>query len=291
VVRWSAQGRGKHYSAMRGILESVARVVYAGGWPGRLWGYLPGRVEVDLLCHDLPLLPARVGVPRPELRIAFMSDLHVGPLTPPALLDRAFARVTNLCPDVLLLGGDYVYLDATPSVLDALERRIRAVPAAVKLAVFGNHDLWTDHDAIERALRRAGAAVLVNQSIRLPAPFDDVAIVGLDEPWSGEPDRELALRGTEDAALVVGLAHSPEAVPLLMGSRVRLLLCGHTHGGQVALPSGPLLVHGAHGRLWPSGLHTLGPMQLFVSRGLGAVELPFRIGARPDVSLFRLRSE
>ena len=62
-------------------------------------------------------------------------------------------------------------------------------------------------------------------------------------------------------------------------------MCGHTHGGQVALPSGPVVVHGKHGRMYPAGLFDVGPMKLFVSRGLGAVDLPIRAYARPDVAL------
>ena len=66
------------------------------------------------------------------------------------------------------------------------------------------------------------------------------------------------------------------------------MLCGHTHGGQIALPSGPVIVHGRLGRRWPSGLHLIGDMHLFVSRGLGIVDIPLRANAPPDVALFTL---
>ena len=284
----SQRGRGKHFSPRRGTLEAIARIAYAGGWPGRLWGALPGRSDVDVLRHEIDLLPARVGGRR-ELRLVFLSDLHIGPLTPRRLLDRAFEHVSRLQPDVLVLGGDYVFLEATNAVARELQDRVASVPARVKLAVLGNHDLWTRHDRLQAALERAGAQVLVNQGMRLPAPFEDVAFIGLDDVWSGEADARKALDEVAGAPLILGVAHSPEAVPLLNGSGVRLLLCGHTHGGQVALPSGPILVHGPHGRLWPSGFHGLGSMNLFVSRGLGNVDLPIRLGARPDIGFFRLR--
>ena len=60
---------------------------------------------------------------------------------------------------------------------------------------------------------------------------------------------------------------------MLQGRGLALLLCGHTHGGQIALPSGPIVVHGEHGRRWPAGLYQLGDMSLFVSRGLGSVSI------------------
>jgi len=269
------------------VLEKVARVVYARGWPGRAWGHVPGRLAVDLIQHELSILPARTDRAR-ALRVAFASDLHIGPLTPPALLDRAFALLTAARPDLLVLGGDYVYLEATPAVARELEERVAAVPAMVKVAVLGNHDLWTRHDLLEQALRRAGATVLINDSTFLSPPFDDVAVAGLDDPWTGRPDVDQALGGTGAASLTLGVVHSPEAMPLLVGRGLGLLLCGHTHGGQIALPGGPIVVHGKLGKRFPSGMFREGDLPFFVSRGLGAVELPFRAYARPDVSLFTL---
>jgi hypothetical protein len=285
-----AVGRGANYSRKRGLMESLARAIYREGWAGRLWGRLPGRVTVDLIEHRLAILPAGAGpgAPARSLRIAFASDFHIGPLTSPALLDNAFALLTAARPDVLILGGDYVFLDATPKMARELEKRVAAVPAAVKLAVLGNHDLWTRHDLIEAALQRAGARVLINQAAWLPAPFDDVAIIGLDDPFTGKPDPAPALRQSVGAALRLGVVHSPEGLPLLLGHGIGLMLCGHTHGGQVALPSGPIVVHGKHGRRFPAGLFDVGDLRLFVSRGLGSVDLPFRLYARPDVSVFTL---
>ena len=273
----SGVGRGVRYSRKRSFLESVARVVYRGGWAGRAWGRLPGRCGVELIAHQLPVLPAgRGSAGARSLRVAFASDLHIGPLTPPRLLDNAFALLSAACPDVLVLGGDYVFLDATPAVARELEERVAAVPATVKVAVLGNHDLWTRHDLLEQALRRAGAVVLVNQALRLPSPFGDVALVGLDDPLAGQPDADAAFREAAGAALTIAVAHSPEAMPLVAGRGVPLLMCGHTHGGQIASPFGPIIVHGTHGRRFPAGLFTVDDLHLFVSRGLGNVELPMR---------------
>ncbi|MEP6655366.1 MAG: metallophosphoesterase [Myxococcales bacterium] len=307
----SRVGRGARYSRKRAFLEVVARAVYAGGWAAKVWGALPGRTTVDLVEHRLPLLPVHpmpmpmpmplphgapgVGVAVPSLekrvlRVAFASDLHIGPLTPSRLLDNAFALLASARPDVLVLGGDYVFLDATPAMARELEHRVAAVPAPVKLAVMGNHDLWTRHDLIEESLRRAGATVLVNQGMRLPPPFDDVAFVGLDDAFTGQPDLEPALRDAGGAPLTIAVAHSPEVLPLVAGKGIPLLMCGHTHGGQIASPRGPILLHGRQGRRYPAGLFQLPDLHLFVSRGLGNVELPVRVFARPDVCLFTLVS-
>jgi len=275
---------------MRGLVESALGLAYSFSWPARAWGAVPGATDVDLIRHELAMLPA--GIDRPPLRMAFVSDIHIGPTTPPRTLDNAFRILADAAPDVLVLGGDYVYLDVTEAIARRLEDLVASVPARAKLAVLGNHDLWTRHELIEDALARAGATVLVNTAVRLPAPYSDVAMVGLDDPWTGRPDPEQAFAVHPDAGLCITVCHAPEGLPHLLGRGVALMLCGHTHGGQVALPGGPLIVHGRYGRKWPSGLHRIeGDLQLFVSRGLGGAELPIRTYAPPDVTLFTLTTK
>src|SRR5204863_7441782 len=129
--------------------------------------------------------------------------------------------------DVLVLGGDYVFLEVTRAMAARLTALVASVPAAVKVAVLGNHDLWTDQTVIERALEAGGVRVLVNQSFRLPAPHDDVAIVGLDEPWTGDPDPARAFADT-GAAVNIAVAHAPEGIPFVEHRGASRLLCGHT---------------------------------------------------------------
>jgi uncharacterized protein len=266
------------------MIEAVLRVAYRGDWPARAWGLVPGATRVDVVRHTLPLLPAN-GSPRRPLRLAFASDLHLGPTTPQRTLDHAFDALAAIEPDVLLLGGDYVFLDATPRLVDELARRIEMVPAKLKLAVMGNHDLWTRHDLIEQALARVSVRVLINEAVRLPPPWDDVAILGIDEPWTGDPDANAAIAACGDAALKLAIAHAPEAMPMLRGRGVSLLMCGHTHGGHLALPGGrPIAIWGAEGRRYPHGLHAFDDLHMFVSRGVGGVEIPFRTWAPPDVA-------
>ncbi len=290
MLKLRATGRGRHYTPLRGLVESLQSAAYAGAWPARILARIPAAARVSVIEHRLALRPA--DSERPPLRIAFASDLHVGPLTPAALLENAFRLLADAAPDVLALGGDYVSLDVTDRAAAVIESLVAAVPARTKLAVLGNHDLWTRHEVIERALDRGGARVLVNQAVRLPPPHDDVAIVGIDDAWTGAADPDRAFSETDGASLKVVLTHAPECLPMVAGRGSRLLLCGHTHGGQVATPWGPVVVHGRHGRKRPHGLY--GPldgpdgMYLFVSRGLGNSDLPLRAFAPPDVAVFTI---
>jgi predicted MPP superfamily phosphohydrolase len=285
MLKLRSGGRGGSFSIFRGLAESLQSVLFARRWPARLLDRIPAATRVTLIEHALRLSPP--GRAQPPLRLVFASDLHIGPLTPPRLLDHAFRLMAQAAPDVLVLGGDYVFLEVTPAMARELEERVAAVPARTKVAVMGNHDLWTDDALIERALARAGARVLINDALRLPAPHDQIAIVGLDEPWTGRPDGARAFAAT-DAPIKIAVSHAPEGFPFVEGRGAGLLLCGHTHGGQIALPRGPVVVHGPLGRRWPSGLHRVGDLQLFVSRGLGAVDVPLRAYAPPDVTLFTI---
>src|SRR5439155_19983168 len=181
----------------------------------------------------------------PPLRIASASDFHAGAPTHARLLDDACASLAALEPHVLLLGGDFVSVRAR--YIERLAPRIAAIPAPYgKFAVLGNHDLRAHHPTIVAALDRAGVAMLTNRGVQLARPFDDIAVCGLDDILLGQPDADLAFDGSHGIRVV--LMHSPDGLRTLAGREFDVVLCGHTHGGQVAWPSGrPISIPG--GRL------------------------------------------
>lgn len=277
-------------------MERVLSVLYTGGWAARLWALVPGATRVSLIEHSLSIPGRENG--RPPLRIAFASDLHLGPTTPREVLDAAFARIESTRPDVLALGGDYVFLGATKEKVRELQARVMRVTAPVKLAVLGNHDFWARPERLEDCLTQAGVRVLVNDSVRLPPPHDDVAVIGLDDPLTSrritdkialQEGVDAALARVADAPIKIALCHSPDGYPEVKGRGVQLLLCGHTHGGHIALPGyRPLFIPGPHGRLWPHGRHDVDGVTIFVSRGVGGSLVPMRTYAPPDVALITI---
>jgi len=122
----------------------------------------------------------------------------------------------------------------------------------------------------------------------LPPPFDDIAICGLDDVALGSPNPSLAVDPPAGTRIV--LMHSPEALHSLGDRDFDLALCGHTHGGQVAWPSGrPVLIPGGElNRRYASGLFHLSERdsrKMLVSRGVGCSTLPVRLFAKPEVHL------
>jgi uncharacterized protein len=269
------KGRGAKYSQARHVVEWMFANAYRGAWPARMVHALGLQRPVQVREHRVALR-RWVG---PELRVVFASDLHAGPTTHPSVLDEAFAKIAAAKPDVLLLGGDYVFLSAEH--IHHVADRLSEIKTRI-YAVMGNHDLWADDANIAAALTAAGARVLVNERVDL----GPCALVGLDDPWTGE--RAMPPFRDDDAVRIV-LVHAPEAMLYLENARFDLALCGHTHGGHIALPGGvPILVPGPASRRFAHGRYDLGNRTLIVSRGVGSTEVALRLYADPDILVVTL---
>jgi uncharacterized protein len=263
------------------LAEMLYDIVYAGGWPAVFARPLGLAGTLRVAEETIALAAARA---LPPLRVGFLSDLHAGPATHPRLIRDACEAVRAWRPDLLLLGGDFVSFHARHA-RDLVEP-LAAIEAPLgKLAVLGNHDVIGDETFIMAQLARAGVRTLVNENVRLAAPWDDVWICGLDNPEEGKPDGRRALAGASGTRIV--LMHSPDGLHALEGSAYALAICGHTHGGQFVLASGRALIsfHGPLSQQYiRAGRFTLeGGGTLLVSRGIGQGSLPMRRGADPEV--------
>ncbi len=262
----------------------AGRLARSSPFARRLWSILsrPGRLVV-------PHYRVEVSTDRGEggkLRIAFASDFHAGLQLHPDGFRSVCQAIDAAQPDVLLLGGDYVSSDLTG--LSELADDLAGLQAPLsRFAVLGDHDTRVNAREIKRVLTSAGYRVLVNETVRLPAPFDQFQIAGLDDVRFGRPD--VAALFDESPGIRLLLAHSPAALPLLRERPFRVLFCGHTHGGQIALPGGtPIyLPHGQFRRKFAFGRFEIGtddsPKTLIVSRGVGCSIVPVRMFAPPDV--------
>ena len=268
-------------------MEVLYGVAYAGGWPSLLARPLglTGRLRVSTHAVTLPSRRAM-----PPLRVAFASDFHAGPSTHPALVRQACETLAAMRPDLLRLGGDFVAFHARH--VERLVAPLAAVEAPLgRFAVLGNHDLMADDAHVVARLAAAGVRTLVNGNARLPAPWDDVWVCGLDEPKEGTPDGDAALAGADGTRLV--LMHGPEGVRWLAGHAFAMGFCGHVHGGQFWLGARPLTSHRGtfnerylRGGLFPPAAGHAGA--LLVSRGIGQTSLPLRRRADPEVHLCTL---
>jgi hypothetical protein len=267
-------------------MERLYDLVYTGGWPSWIARPLGLQGRLRLTTHELTI--ANDGPPVPPLRIAFTSDLHGGPGTHPATIRQACRLLAEVKPQLLLLGGDFVSFHArhVEGVLEAIDQ----IDAPLgRFAVLGNHDLIADDAWLVRRLDSIGVRTLVNENVRLAAPYDRLWVCGLDNTEQGTPDGRRALAGADGIRLI--LMHSPDGLTALGGEPYAMAFTGHVHGGQFVLPGGISLI-GAKGplsqRYLYGGLFELGrPGEriLLVSRGIGQGSLPMRFRANPEVHI------
>ncbi len=232
--------------------------------------------------------------PLSGLRIAQLSDIHLSQFTSQASLLDAVTRVNRLQPDLVVLTGDFVGRDAAyaTGLIDPLRRL-----EAPTFAVYGNHDLWSDRATVGAALAETPIRLLVNESVEAAA---GLTIAGIDDAWSGDLRPEAALRDAPAGNTNLLLCHEPDYIDNIqaIGAPIALQLSGHSHGGQVRLPSmrpdgagmlsrAHILPHMAH--LYPIGLYRVGSHQLYTNRGLGVWPLPYRFNCRPEITIFTLR--
>jgi predicted MPP superfamily phosphohydrolase len=263
-----------------------------------LLGYVGSRT---LVVREVEARVPRLAAEFDGLRIAQISDLHVGPHTSRRFLRSVADTVTAAAPDVIAVTGDLVddrAEDVTPyaTALGSLR-----APLGVFL-IPGNHDVYAGWEAVEAALRRElHATILVNDAEVIRRGSATLAIVGTGDPagagrgrgWSTSdprvgPDVARAMSTVPKDSTVVAFAHNPALWPLLAREGVSLTLSGHTHWGQLALPrlgwslASPFLEHAMGG-------HQIGDALLYINPGTGYWGIPFRIGALPEVTIVTLR--
>lgn len=267
-------------STRKRVTERIQAIIGGNGWPARIARAVGAPASVVTAHHRI--LPGRWAPGAPSLRIAFASDFHAGPTTHPSLWAEACEALEHARPDVLLLGGDFVALEAHHA--DALAERLGRITASLgRYAVLGNHDYYAGPYHVAERLKAAGIQMLTNRNVRLPEPQGHVWICGIDDWGYGEPDADAALSGAEGIRIV--LMHNPSSLMDLGEARFDVALCGHVHGGQIALPGGRAIVvpHGPLSRRYSRGLFRTNGGTLIVSRGIGAVGLPFRAFSTPEV--------
>ena len=258
----------------------VSGAVVAAG----LWAFFEARrVSVRHVVVEVDALPAGYDV----LRIAQISDVHVGSAQSRQRVEAAVALLRQLQPDLIVSTGDLV--DGELHEIDHVAERFGAVEAPLgKFAVLGNHEVYTGIDDSMTFHRRAGLRVLRGEAV---TPVDGLRLVGVDDPAvrrrGGQPliDELRLLPESHDGEIVILLKHQPEVAPGAAG-RFDLQLSGHTHGGQV-FPFG-LLTR----LLYPLGFGRVelpGGSIVYVSRGTGTWGPPLRLAARPEVTLIELR--
>jgi predicted MPP superfamily phosphohydrolase len=235
-----------------------------------------------------------------RLRVVQLTDIHHGPTL---AIDsvRQMVRATNaLNPDLVLLTGDYVY--TSPQYIEPVVRELAQLRARIGIVgVMGNHDWWEDPVRTRRAFAASGIPLIDNDR-RFITPDrrlvrktgEGLCIAGLGDYMEDVARTDEALAQVPAAMPRLLMSHNPDAAEdeayLRERPRVDLMICGHTHGGQIWIPGlGTPIIPSRYGQKYASGFVDGPACKVFVSKGLGTTLLPMRFCVPPEIVAFDLR--
>jgi uncharacterized protein len=255
-------------------------------------------------------------------RIVQLSDLHFGSCTSADHILRALEAVKSVNPDLLLLTGDLIQYGGSgfqhfcavrisPHMfhLTRYRRGVRALaehlaelfatvsPPDGKLGVFGNHDYHEGHGTITRKL---GPSILwlKNSSTNIQRGEFKLLFAGVDDIRHGKPSIKRTMNSLAaeaegaDSVCKILIAHNPDITTLPhaeMLDDVDLIVCGHTHGGQICLPGRKPLLTRTKQRQFVAGLQRFRNTPIYISRGVGYGGLPFRLFCPPEITVITLK--
>jgi uncharacterized protein len=216
-------------------------------------------------------------------RIVFLADIHHGKCFSTEKL-RGLVEMTNAMePDIILLGGDYVDRDSARIESFFNEAADLNAPLGV-YGVLGNHDRWTDGVLSEKCMEDAGITLIDNRAVWVEHNGARIRIGGVGDLTTSTQDLMPLIEGTHVGDLTILVTHHPDYMLVMPKNLVDLMLCGHTHGGQISY-------RGKWVPRWPgeakfkylTGVIKEGNTTLIVSNGIGTVGPPIRICAAPQI--------
>jgi uncharacterized protein len=274
----------------RRVLQAAGNLALATPFAALAYGALIERLDFHVREVDVPIpgLPDDLD----GLRLLHLSDIHLSPFLSEAELARVIDAANGLHPHLAAVTGDLISHRGDP--IDACIRQLARLKAdAGVVACMGNHEHFAqleDYTAARAA--RVGIAFLRGQSRPLRFGKATLNVAGVDyQPLNKKSGY---LRGA--GRLVVPgetnllLSHNPDVFPVAAQQGYNLMLSGHTHGGQVSVEIFDQAVNPA--RFFTHfvyGLYRQGSAAAYVTRGIGTIGIPARIGAPPEISLLRLR--
>ncbi|MEE8106195.1 MAG: metallophosphoesterase [Planctomycetota bacterium] len=249
-------------------------------------------VSVDVPVRDLPAAFA-------GYRIAQISDLHWGCGVSADQIEEAVSLALEGGPDLIALTGDFLHRGGDTGDAErvaGLLRRLSANDGVV--AVLGNHDhdvyrsgggapAYDKSSRLRTALAARGIDVLEDRTRTVKRGDAAIQVAGFGDLWAGRFDSTAG--APAEGAVSIALSHNPDTAPDLWRAGHRLILSGHTHGGQVCVPFlGPPILPVAL-REFAAGLYERADRHLYVNRGVGWLAR-VRCFVRPEVTLLTLRT-
>jgi len=284
--RW-LQIQSGHSPGRRTFLRASQAVLLATPPIVTGYGVFIQRVNISLREQDLafPGLPKELD----GLRIAQLTDIHLSPFLSERELARAVDIANETRPHLALVTGDLISTAHDP-LDDCLRHLARLRAEGGVFGCLGNHEIYANaEDYVEEHGARLGIRFLRSRAERLQFGGVALNLAGVDYQASRKPYLVGAHRLVAPGDFNILLSHNPDVFPVAARQGYNLTIAGHTHGGQVRVE----ILHqdlniARFFTPYIDGLYRRGDAAIFVSRGIGTIALPARIGAPPEVNLLRL---
>ena len=231
-------------------------------------------------------------------RIVQFSDIHLGFQYNLPQFERLVKKINALHPDLIFFTGDLMDTPNKYLEINKLVPILQLLKAPLgKYCVFGNHDHGGYGSEIYRnIMRTADFTVLLNES--KPLKHKDgsrIYLLGIDDAMLGHPSLKNALKNVPQNMFKLLLSHAPDLAEAASQYQIHWQLSGHSHGGQVKIPFVGALITPPFAQTYTEGLYKIAesdanPLMLYVNRGIGTTRLPFRFMAKPELTVFTLKS-
>jgi predicted MPP superfamily phosphohydrolase len=228
-----------------------------------------------------------------EIRVLHLSDFHASPVVDLKFIEHAVELGVSLKPDVVCLTGDFITrkYDEFGEYARILAKLSAAAPT---FACMGNHDggSWVrrwgyaDWTLVAEMLRNAGVTLLHNRAEQAKVNGRRIQFVGVGDLWSRELDATKAFRETEKEAPTILLSHNPDSKIAVADFSWKLMLSGHTHGGQCKIPLLGTPFAPVADKRYVAGLKPWRDRWIHVTKGVGNLH-GLRFNCRPEVTLVR----
>ena len=223
--------------------------------------------------------------PEKRIRLVFFSDLHIGEAMTPDYIARAVKLIQDQQPDLILCGGDFIDHRAVYAYDPRVMASLRSLHAPLGVYyVLGNHEYRDDLESNIRWVSEVGGTLL-RDSIAFPGN-GPLTLIGRDDWVNGnrKPFEVIANEADPLRGPVVLMEHTPASIDSIGDSPVDLILCGHTHGGQIW--PGQLMVWWRYGMV--SGTRPVGEREVCISSGIGSAGATYRVGTRSEIRVYDL---
>lgn len=252
----------------------------------------------DPVVDEFPLsFPQLSGLRRP-LTLIQITDLHFGLFVGSSEMKRLVDQTNSIEGDAVLITGDVFHSRINP-VEPAIPLLKKLRPRRLgNFAVLGNHDFYAGEHRSVAAFRDGGLTLLRDQWVTLDHGNQPVHLGGIDDPlgswlWGREfPGFQAFMEKAPTApGIRILLSHRPNVLPLASNSDIDLVLSGHTHGGQVILPTCTPKRGLSLARLaspYTHGWYRQGETRMYLNRGVGLTFVPWRINCPPEIAVVHL---